>query len=187
MSITILSYRGKHPRADASVFMADGARLVGDVEIGAGSSLWFNVVVRGDVHWVKIGARTNIQDNATVHVTHDTCPTTIGDDVTVGHAAVVHGCTIHRGVLVGMGATVMDRAEIGEDCVIGARALVTEDFRAPPGSLILGVPAAVKRPLTAEERKLGRLGAANYIRYVATYLEECRAQGLPERRFFPFR
>lgn len=187
MSVTILSYRGKWPRVHPDVFAVDGARVIGDVEIGEGSSLWFNTVVRGDVHWIRIGCRTNIQDNATIHVTHDTNATVVGDDVTVGHAAVLHGCTIGNGVLVGMGAVVMDRAEIGDQCVIGARALVTEGLKAPAGSLVLGVPAVVKRPLTAAERRMGSEGAANYLGYVKRYVEEGRASGLPPGRFFPFR
>lgn len=187
MSVTILSYRGKWPRVHAGVFAADGARVIGDVEIGEGSSLWFNAVVRGDVHWIRIGCRTNIQDNATIHVTHDTNATTLGDEVTVGHAAVLHGCTIGSRVLVGMGAVVMDRAEIGEECVIAARALVTEGFRAPAGSLVMGAPAVVRRPLTAAERKMGAEGAANYLGYVKRYVEEAVASGLPPGRFFPFR
>jgi gamma-carbonic anhydrase len=187
MSVTILSYRGKRPRVHESVFAADGARVIGDVEIGEGSSLWFNAVVRGDVHWVKLGKRTNIQDNATIHVTHDTCPTTVGDEVTVGHAAVIHGCTVGNRVLVGMGAMLMDRCVIGDECVVGARALVTEDFKAPPGSLIVGMPAVVKRALTPEERRKGAEGAANYLGYVQRYVEECAATGLPRDRFFPFR
>ncbi|KAF0245341.1 MAG: CysE/LacA/LpxA/NodL family [Planctomycetota bacterium] len=187
MSVTILSYRGKRPRVHGSVFAADGARVIGDVEIGEHSSLWFNSVVRGDVHWVRLGKRTNVQDNATIHVTHDTCPTTVGDDVTVGHAAVIHGCTIGSRVLVGMGALLMDRCEIGDECIVAARALVTEGFRAPAGSLVVGAPATVKRPLTPEERRKGAEGAANYLGYVQKYLEECRSAGLPSNRFFPFR
>lgn len=187
MSVTIMSYRGKRPRVHESVFAADGVRLIGDVQIGAGSSLWFNAVVRGDVNWVKLGSRTNIQDNATIHVTHDTCPTVVGDDVTVGHAAVIHGCTVGHRVLVGMGALLMDRAEIGDECIIGARALVTEGFRAPAGSLVIGAPAIVKRALTPEERRKGAAGAANYLGYVQRYVEECAAAGLPRDRFFPFR
>lgn len=187
MSVTILSYRGKRPRVHGSVFAADGARVIGDVEIGEASSLWFNAVVRGDVHWVRLGRRTNVQDNATIHVTHDTCPTTIGDDVTVGHGAILHGCTIGNGVLVGMGALIMDKANIGNECIVGARALVTEGFIAPPGSLILGSPAVVKRALSSEERKRGAEGAANYLGYVSLYAAECEAAGLPPGRFFPFR
>lgn len=186
MSVTILPYRGKHPRVHPGVFAADGVRVVGDVEIGEGSSLWFNAVVRGDVHWIRIGRRTNIQDNATVHVTHDTNPAVIGDDVTVGHAAILHGCTVGNRVLVGMGAVVMDRADIGDECVVAARALLVEGFSAPAGSLIVGAPAVVKRALSPEERKMGAEGAANYQGYVQRYVEECERSGLPRRRFFPF-
>ncbi|MEK7469757.1 MAG: gamma carbonic anhydrase family protein [Planctomycetota bacterium] len=187
MSVTILSYRGKRPRVHESVFVADGARVIGDVEIGEGSSLWFNSVVRGDVNWVRLGKRTNVQDNATIHVTHDTCPAVVGDDVTVGHAAVIHGCTVGNRVLVGMGALLMDRAEIGDECIVGARALVTEGFKAPAGSLVVGSPAVVKRALTESARRKGAEGAANYLGYVQRYIEECAASGLPGNRFFPFR
>lgn len=187
MSVTILSYRGRRPRVHESVFAADGVRVIGDVEIGENSSLWFNAVVRGDVHWVKIGKRSNVQDNATIHVTHDTCPTTVGDDVTVGHGAIIHGCTVGNRVLVGMGALIMDRAVIGDECIVAARALVTEGFSAPPGSLVVGAPAVVKRALSPEERARGAEGAVNYLGYVNRYVEECRAAGLPPDRFFPFR
>jgi len=186
VSVTILSYRGIRPRVHPTVFAADGARVVGDVVIGENSSLWFNSVVRGDVHWIRIGSRTNIQDNATIHVTHDMCPAILGDEVTVGHAAVLHGCRIGDRVLVGMSAVVMDRAEIGDECIIGAGALVTEGFRAPAGSLIIGAPAVVKRTLSAEQRKLGAEGASNYLEYVEHYIRECEATGVPKSRFFPF-
>src|SRR3972149_6367775 len=118
-------YKGILPRIDESAFMEDSARIIGDVEIGAHSSIWFNAVVRGDVHYIRIGSRTNVQDNCTLHVTKDTYPLIIGNDITIGHGVILHGCTIKDRCLIGMGAIILDNAEVGEDCIIGAGALVT--------------------------------------------------------------
>ncbi|MEM6648297.1 MAG: gamma carbonic anhydrase family protein [Bacteroidota bacterium] len=168
----IQPFIGKHPQFDASVFIAENATLIGDVTLGAQSSLWFNAVVRGDVHRIRIGARTNIQDLCMVHVTHGTAPTTIGDDVTVGHSAVLHGCTIEDRVLIGMSALVMDHAVIGHDSIVGAKALVTGRTVIPPRSLVLGAPARVVRELTGEEVAFVKQSALNYVRYRAIYLGE---------------
>ena len=129
------TFRGTHPTIGGQTFIDDSAIVIGDVTIGSASSVWFHSVVRGDVHFIKIGDHTNVQDLCLLHVTHDTHPLIIGDQVTVGHHVVLHGCTIHDRVLVGMGAIVMDGAIIGEDCVIGAGALVTEGVTIPPKSL----------------------------------------------------
>lgn len=168
----ILSYTGKTPRLAATAFVAEGAAVTGDVEIGEDSSLWFGVVVRGDVNHVRIGARTNVQDQSVVHVTGGTHPTAIGDDVTIGHRAVLHGCTIHDRCLVGIGAIVLDGAVVGPDAMIGAGALVPPGMVVPPGKLVLGAPAKVKRDLTAEEIAFFRTSAANYVRYAETYRRE---------------
>lgn len=172
---TILPYDGKAPRLAASAFVAEGAVVVGDVELGEGSSLWFGTIVRGDVNHVRIGARTNVQDMSVVHVTSKTHPTIVGDDVTVGHRAVLHGCTIHDRCLVGIGAIVLDGAVVGPDAMVGAGALVAPGTVVPPGTLVLGAPARVKRQLTADELAFLRTSAANYAGYAARY----RGEGKP--------
>lgn len=144
--------------------------MVGHVEIGEDSSVWFNSVVRGDVNYVRIGVRTNIQDGSVVHVTHDTHPTVLEDDVTVGHNVTLHGCTIRSRVLVGMGAIILDGAEVGPDCVIGAGALVTEGKKIPSGWLALGAPARPVRELTPDERAMLLQASENYVKYKNTYL-----------------
>ena len=169
---TILPYGGKAPRLAASAFLAEGSVVVGDVEIGDASSLWFGAIVRGDVNHVRIGARTNVQDLSVVHVTSRTHPTVIGDDVTVGHRAVLHGCTIRDRCLVGIGAIVLDGAVVGPDAMIGAGALVPPGMVVPPGTLVLGAPAKVKRPLTPDELAFLRASAANYAGYAARYRGE---------------
>jgi carbonic anhydrase/acetyltransferase-like protein (isoleucine patch superfamily) len=166
------AYEGKSPRIAASAFLAEGSVVVGDVEIGEGSSLWFGTIVRGDVNHVRIGARTNVQDLTVVHVTSRTNPTHIGDDVTVGHRAVLHGCTIRDRCLVGIGAIVLDGAVVGPDAMVGAGALVPPGMVVPPGTLVLGAPARVKRELTPEEIAFFRTSAANYAGYAARYRGE---------------
>lgn len=146
--------------------------MIGDVVIGEESSVWCNAVIRGDVNSVRIGARTNIQDLAVLHVTRDTAPLTVGDDVTVGHQAILHGCTVKSKCLIGMGAIVMDGAVVNEESIIGAGALVTEGTIIPPRSLALGVPAAVRRPLTTEEIEFLVRSATNYVRDAANYRAE---------------
>ena len=159
------AFQGILPKVAESAFVEETAIVIGEVDIGAEASIWFQTVVRGDVNFIRIGKRTNIQDLCVLHVTHDTHPLVIGDDVTVGHHVVLHGCTLKDRVLVGMGAIIMDGAMIGEDSVIGAGALVTQGMEVPPKSLILGSPARVKRPVTAEELAWIRESAANYVRY----------------------
>ena len=163
------AFQGIMPTVGANAFVEESAIVVGDVVLGAESSVWFLSVVRGDVNFIKIGCRSNIQDLCILHVTHDTHPLIIGDEVTVGHHVVLHGCTIKDRVLVGMGAILMDGAVIGEECVIGARALITEGTVVPPGSLVLGSPARVKRSVTDKERAWIRQSAANYVRYAAEH------------------
>lgn len=168
---SVIPYRGIIPKIDKSVFLAEGARVIGDVEIGADSSIWFNAVVRGDVHWIRIGARTNVQDNCVLHVTHQRYPLQVGSDVTVGHSAVLHGCTVEDCCLIGMGAIVLDNARIHSHSLVAAGSLVQEGFEVPEGSLVAGVPAKVKRPLTAEESAFLMRSAQNYVGYVKTYRE----------------
>ncbi len=170
----IRTFQGIKPTIAASAFIEETAVVIGDVVIGEESSVWFHAVVRGDVHSIRIGRRTNIQDLSVVHVTHDTHPTVLGDDVTVGHHVVLHGCTIKNRVLIGMGALIMDGAVIGEDCIVGAGALVTERTIVPPKSLILGAPAKVKRPVTEAELAWIRESAQNYVKYARQYLADPR-------------
>jgi carbonic anhydrase/acetyltransferase-like protein (isoleucine patch superfamily) len=166
----IRTFQGIRPTIPDSTFIDDTAVIIGDVVIGEQSSVWFNAVVRGDVNYIRIGRRTNVQDLCMLHVTHDTHPLLIGDDVTIGHSVVLHGCTIQDRVLVGMGAIIMDGAVIGEYSVVGAGALVTEGTIVPPNSLILGSPAKVKRPVTKEELAWITESAQNYIRYASRYM-----------------
>ncbi len=165
----VLAYDGKTPRLGPSVFLADGSVVTGDVEIGEDSSLWFGTVVRGDVNRVRIGARTNLQDLTVVHVTAGTHPTLVGDDVTVGHRAVLHGCTVNDRCLIGIGAIVMDGAVVGPDAMVGAGALVPPGMVVPPGKLVVGSPARVKRDLPPEELAALRASAARYVGYAAKY------------------
>jgi len=147
------------------------AVVIGDVVIGEESSLWFNVVVRGDVNFIRIGDRTNIQDGSVVHVTHDTHPTEIGREVTVGHHATLHGCTVEDGCLIGSGAVVLDGVTVGSESLVAAGALVTPGTRIPPGMLAQGVPARAVRKLTQDEIRHLREGAFNYVRYRLDYME----------------
>jgi len=162
-------YKDRLPEVDPTAYIDQSAQVVGDVTIGAHSSIWMCVVMRGDVNYIRIGARTNVQDGTVVHVMHDTCPTIIGDDVTIGHGAIVHGCTIADRVLVGMGAIILNAASIGEDTIVAAGSLVTERMTIPPRSLVMGSPAKVKRPLTDEEVASIREYADNYVRYKRDY------------------
>jgi carbonic anhydrase/acetyltransferase-like protein (isoleucine patch superfamily) len=165
----ILPFQGVYPKIHESVFLAEGAQIIGDVEIGRESSVWFNAVIRGDVHYIRIGERTNIQDNCTLHVTHQKYPLIIGSDVTIGHGAIVHGATVEDYCLIGMGARILDNAKIHHHSLIAAGALVLEHFEVPEGTLVAGVPARVKRELTDEERKQIEQSAKNYLLYVKQY------------------
>ena len=165
----IKPYKGIHPKLHPTVFVVETAVIIGDVEIGEYSSIWFNAVVRGDVHYIRIGDRTNIQDLCMLHVTKDTHPLILGNDITVGHSVTLHGCTIKDRCLIGMGTTILDGAVVGEDCIIGAGALVTEGVVIPPGTLAIGMPAKPKRDLTEKEIARIRQSAQNYIDYARTY------------------
>ena len=168
----IKPYRGVLPTIASSAFIEDTAVIVGDVAIHPESSVWFNTVIRGDVHYIRIGHRTNIQDLSLLHVTHDTHPLIIGDDVTVGHHVVLHGCTIHDRVLIGMGSILMDGVIIEEDCIIGAGSLITEGTVIPSRSLALGSPARIKRPLSEKELAWIKESAHNYVRYARQYVTD---------------
>jgi carbonic anhydrase/acetyltransferase-like protein (isoleucine patch superfamily) len=163
-------YKGIQPRVAPDAYVDVSAQVVGDVEIGAESSVWMNVVIRGDVNTIRIGRRTNLQDGTVVHVMRGTHPTIIGDEVTVGHGAVVHGCTLADRVLVGMGAILLNGVSVGSDSIVAAGTLLTEGTAIAPRSLVMGSPGAVKRPLTDEEVSSIRRYAENYVTYRLDYL-----------------
>jgi len=163
------AFIGRSPEMHETSFVAESADLIGDVRLGRDSSIWFNTAVRGDVHRIVIGEASNVQDNAVIHVTHGTAPTTIGNRVTIGHSAVVHGCTIQDDVLIGIGAIILDHAVIGTQSIVGAGALVTGGLDIPPGSMVLGVPARVVRPLTDDEVASLADYSSNYVRYKNIY------------------
>lgn len=165
----ILEYKGTTPKLDTSVFLSPSACVIGDVQIGEGSSLWFNVIVRGDVNFIRIGKRTNIQDGTVVHVTRETHPTILGDDVTVGHNVTLHGCTVHDKCLIGIGAIVLDGAVIGASALVAAGSVVAPGTQVPPNSLVMGSPARVKRLLTEDERSKMHSIADNYVHYQEEY------------------
>jgi len=166
----LIAHHGKMPRVDGSAFIADTAVLIGDVEIGADSSIWFGTVLRGDINRIVIGKRTSIQDNCVVHVDSDK-PTVVGDDVTVGHGAILHGCVVGNAVLVGMGAIVLDGAEIGDGSVVAAGAVVRERDKIPPNTLVAGVPAMPKKSkLDDEVKRMLIAHAAKYAECAKTYM-----------------
>ena len=162
-------YRGRLPVVHPTAYVDASAQVIGDVEIGADSSVWMNAVVRGDVNLIRIGQRSNVQDGTVVHVMHETHPTRIGDDVTIGHAAIVHGCTIGNRVLIGMGATILNGAVIGDDTIVAAGTLVTECAVIAPRSLVMGSPGKVRRTLSDDDVASILEYAANYVRYKKDY------------------
>lgn len=166
----IIPYRDKLPEAGEDVFIAPGAVVIGDVTIGSGSGVWFGAVIRGDVNHIRIGSRTNIQDGCVLHVSLSTFSLEIGDDVTIGHNATVHGCRIQDRALIGMGATVLDGAVIESDSVVAAGAVVKEGFTVPSGTLVAGVPAKVIRDLTDDEKRGIMLSAEHYSEIAKEYL-----------------
>lgn len=156
--ISKLNFKGKlfpyldlFPRIHSSVFLAEGVKIIGDVEIGEDSSVWYNTVIRGDVHYVKIGKMTNIQDCSMLHVTNGKYPLNIGDKVTIGHSVKLHGCTLHNLCLIGIGAIVLDGAVVEEKSMVAAGSVVKPNFIVPSGKLVAGVPAKVVRELTQQE------------------------------------
>jgi carbonic anhydrase/acetyltransferase-like protein (isoleucine patch superfamily) len=163
-------YKGRLPRVHATAYVDQSAQVIGDVDVGEESSVWMNAVVRGDVHWIRIGARSNVQDGTVVHVMNRTHPTTIGDDVTIGHAAIVHGCSLGDRVLVGMGAVLLNGATVADDSIVAAGALLTEESRFPARSLIMGSPARVKRPLTDGEVASILEFSGRYVAYRLDYM-----------------
>ncbi|GMV53709.1 MAG: gamma carbonic anhydrase family protein [Chlorobi bacterium] len=166
---SIIEYGGITPKLHESVFVAHGAVILGDVEIGEHSSVWFNCVLRGDVHEIRIGSRTNIQDLTMCHTTYNKHPLHIGNNVTIGHHAMLHGCTVGNSVLVGMQATLLDGSVIGNYSMVAAGTVVRQGFVVPDGVLVAGVPGKIIRELTQQERTFLDESAQNYIDYIHSY------------------
>jgi carbonic anhydrase/acetyltransferase-like protein (isoleucine patch superfamily) len=168
----IRPFQGMVPTIGSRVFIPDSALVLGDVSLGDDASIWFNCTIRGDVNWISIGARTNIQDACCLHVTNGKWPLLIEEEVSIAHNVMLHGCTIRRGALIGMSTTIMDGAEIGEGCLVAAGSLVREGFKAPPHSLVAGWPATVKGPLGEAQRQLVASVWTRYVRYKEAYFAD---------------
>ncbi|UOQ53016.1 gamma carbonic anhydrase family protein [Hymenobacter cellulosivorans] len=167
MPALILPVHGILPTLGTNCFVADNATIIGDVLLGADCTVWFNAVIRGDVNSIRIGDKTNIQDGAVLHCTYQKAATTVGSRVSIGHKAIVHGCTIHDDVLIGMGAIVMDQAVVGQGCIIAAGAVVLENTQCEPGYLYAGIPARKIKPVTDEQRANLSRTADNYVLYAS--------------------
>lgn len=167
----VMPFRDKVPLLSEGVFLASGSVVIGDVVLGKDTNVWFNVVVRGDVHRIRVGERTNIQDNTTVHVTSTTGPTTIGSDVTIGHNCVIHACEIGDRALIGMGSTILDGAVIEAECFIAAGSVVTPGKRMPTQMMCMGSPAKPVRPLTPAELDFLKRSAADYVKTAHEYMQ----------------
>ena len=168
----IRPYRGLMPRIAQSAYIDPSAQVIGDIVIGERSSVWPNVSMRGDVNYIRVGDESSIQDNTVVHVDHDLYPCLIGNRVTVGHRAVLHGCVIGDGVLIGIGAVILNGAKIGAGAIVAAGALVPEGMDVPENVLVMGMPARMRREVTAEEQERFRKNCDTYVRITAIYKEE---------------
>lgn len=177
----IMDFKGKSPKIPETAFIAESADIIGDVEIGDFSSVWFNAVLRGDRNKIKIGKRTSIQDNVVIHVNHVNS-VQIGDDVSIGHGAIIHGCKIGSNVIIGMNSTVLNGSEIGENSIIGANALVPEGRKFPGNSLIIGVPGKVKREIDITEIEAVIKNAAEYAELSKEYIKETHKQNDYEKK-----
>ena len=169
LSMPVLPYREDHPQIGEGVFIAPDAWVTGKTTIGKNSSLFFGAVVRGDINPVRVGTGTNLQEHALLHTSTGLGPCIVGDYVTVGHRAILHGCTVGNRCIIGMGATILDGAEIGDDCIIGANSLITMNTKIPSGSMVFGSPGKVVRPLTDDERLQIEENATHYIAVAHTY------------------
>ena len=165
----ILTFRNKTPKIHKSVFLCSGVQVIGDVVIKEDSSVWFNTVIRGDVNYIRIGEKTNIQDMCMLHVTHDTHPLVIGNKVTIAHSATLHGATIHNNSLIGIGAKVLDGSVIESYSLVAAGTVIKEKFKVPGGTLVAGVPGKIIRDLTNTELSRISETTTNYMKYVAEY------------------
>jgi gamma-carbonic anhydrase len=173
----IYELKGVRPTLGRDVFVADGARVIGDVHLGDEASVWFCAVLRGDYAAIRVGARTNIQDNAVVHISSGLNDAIIGDDVTVGHSAIVHGCTVGHRCLIGMGSTVLDGAVIGDDSFVAAGSLVTPGTVIPPRSFVVGRPGKVLRPVSDRDVAWIRGACESYVGYARDFRAECKRIG----------
>ena len=176
-------YRGQLPRVHPTAFIDASAQVIGDVEIGEESSVWMCAVIRGDVHWIRVGRRTSIQDGTVVHAMTGTHPTSIGDNVTIGHGAIVHGCTIENLCLIGMGAILLNGARVGAGSIVAAGTLLTENMKVPPKSLVMGSPGKVRRLLTQAEMADIQLYADRYVGYRLDYMDERRRPEEPAKPY----
>ena len=170
--MSIRGYRGVKPQIAASAYVDPSAQVIGDVVVGERSSIWPNTTVRGDVHSIRIGEESNVQDNSCLHVQRDLFPLIIGNRVSVAHSVTLHGCVVEDDCLIGIGAIVLDGARIGSGSVVAAGALVPEGMQVPPGSVVMGMPAKVKRAAGGQDALLIRKTAESYIKYRQIYLEE---------------
>jgi carbonic anhydrase/acetyltransferase-like protein (isoleucine patch superfamily) len=164
-------HKGRHPRVHPTAFVDPSAQVIGDVEIGESSGVWMNAVLRGDVHQIRMGARSNVQDGTIVHVMTGTHPTTIGDEVTIGHGAIVHGCTLGSRILVGMGAILLNGVVVGDDSIVAAGSLLPEGMAVPPRSLVMGSPGQIRRTLAEDEVTSIREYADRYVTYRLGYMQ----------------
>lgn len=168
----IRSYQGKTPIVPASCYVDQSAQLIGDVELGAHASIWMNAVLRGDVNSIRLGSNSNVQDCAVLHGMRNLYPVIVGEWVTIGHNATVHGCVLGDAVLVGIGAVILNNARVGEGSIIAAGAVIPEQMVIPANSLVAGVPGKIKKTLGEEDRKMILKYAQNYLDYTAIYLKE---------------
>ena len=168
-SISIISYKDMQPKINRSVFIADGVRIIGDVELGEGVTVWFNSVIRGDVNSIKIGPNCNIQDNSCLHVEHQKYSLVLEEGITVGHSVTLHGCYLEHHCLIGMGATILNGARIGAESIVGAGALVPEGMVVPARSVVIGCPAKIRRTLSEEQVLLLYESAERYRQYGLNY------------------
>src|SRR6266851_2783666 len=165
----IRPFRGVHPQIHPTAFIADSAQVIGDVHVGEQASIWFGTVARGDMFYIRIGDRTNVQDNCVLHTRTGEKPTILEDEVTIGHSVTLHGCHVEHGSLIGIGSIVLDDARVGAQSLVAASSLISPCTIIPPRSLVMGIPARVKRPLTAEEVTGLDAFWKNYVEYVPKY------------------
>lgn len=168
--ILIITFKGKTPLVDSTVFLAPGSKIIGEVQVGAESTIWFNTVLRGDEGLISIGKRCSIQDNSTIHLYED-APVVIEDEVTVGHNVILHGCKVGKRSIIGMGSTILDHAEIGEECIIGANTLIPPGKKIPPRSLVVGSPGKVVRELNDKDFEMIQLSIDTYVQKGYDYRE----------------
>jgi carbonic anhydrase/acetyltransferase-like protein (isoleucine patch superfamily) len=168
--MAIYEHKGVRPTLGRGVFIAPNATVIGDVHLGDEASVWFSTVIRGDVYPIRFGKRTNVQDGSVVHVTGGKAATTVGDDVTIGHMVLLHGCTVGNRCLIGMGSVLLDGAEIGDECLVAAGSLVAPKTKIPPRSMVMGRPGKVVRALTDKDVEMVREAGELYVGYAKTFL-----------------